>query len=722
MNPEIERKIDELLSQMTVAEKVGQLQQWGCDESIVDEVRARLAKGQLGGFLFPRCAWSEDGEEMKKSRDYLNALQKVAVEESRLGIPAIFGRDVIHGHHTAFPVGTALAASFNPDMVEESYAAIGREAANCGLKWCFAPMIDLSHDPRWGRTVEGIGEDPYLGEQMAAAMVRGYQGREAEDLKKPGKVAACAKHYIAYGAAEGGRDYHKAEVTDYSLRNYYLPPYRGAVNAGVRTIMSSFNEVGGQPVTSSRYLLTDLLRDELGFDGFVVSDDHAIIQLKRQGVAANDGDCARLAVNAGLDMDMNDMIYHNNLEEQVNSGLVPMENLDACVRNVLRVKFELGLFDDPYAHEVEVDYAYHSRLAKDMASECIVLLKNNDNLLPLSKDTKKVVGIGNFWVKNTSVEGCWSCDPVHAWVKGLDESIREAAPNTAVCGYSSGYGLVDAWGLKQHMDSDAVIVAIGGSTLFEGEAGSLADLELPADQKYMIENARRLGKKVIGVLFYGRPMALESVEHYFDAIVWAWHSGTNTCPAVADILFGNTNPSGKLSMTLPRVTGQIPIYYNLPKGCREIDGYYGRVNALENYRDCIGSPLYPFGYGLSYTTFEYSPAAVKKAKISLDDLKAGEVFEVSVTVKNTGSMAGKEVVQCYTRDDIASMTRPVKELKGFVKPMIEAGEEITITFRLGWDELGFYHADKTFAPEKGTFKVYVGTDCYVSDFIEIEII
>jgi len=722
MNPEIEKKIDDLLSQMTVAEKVGQLQQWGCDESIEGEVRERLAKGQLGGFLYPKCPWSEDGEEQKKTRDYLNSLQKEAVEKSRLGIPAIFGRDVIHGHHTAFPVGTALAASFNPELVEESYAAIGREAANNGIMWCFAPMIDLSHDPRWGRTVEGIGEDPYLGEQMAAAMVKGYQGHDIEDLKKPGKVAACAKHYIAYGAAEGGRDYHKAELSDYSLRNYYLPPYRGAVNAGVRTIMSSFNEVGGQPVTSSRYLLTDVLRGELGFDGFVVSDDHSITQLQRQGVAADGGDCARMAINAGLDMDMNDMIYHNNLEDQVNRGLVPMENLDAAVRNVLRVKFEIGLFDDPYVHEVPVDYAYHNRLAKDMASECVVLLKNNDNVLPLKKDTKKVVGIGNFWTKNTSVEGCWSCDPVHDWIKGLDESIRAVAPETAVCGYTSNEGRVNAWGLKQHTDADAVIVAIGGATLFEGEASTVADLDIAPDQKYMIETARRLGKKVIGVLFFGRPMALESVEHYFDAIVWAWHGGTNTCPAVADILFGNFNPCGKLSMTMPRVTGQIPIYYNLPKGCREIDGYYGRVNALENYRDCLGTPMYPFGYGLSYTTFEYDAPTVNKAQISLDALKNGECFEVSVKVKNTGDMAGKEVVQCYTRDVIASMTRPVKELKGFEKAMFEAGEEKVITFKLGWTELGFYHADKTFAPETGKFIVYTGTDCYAKDSIEIEII
>lgn len=720
MNPEIEKRIDDLLSQMTVAEKVGQLAQWGCDASKEEKVREMLAKGQLGGFLVPSCGWDENGETQKSTRDYQNSLQKVAVEESRLGIPAIFGRDVIHGHHTAFPVPIAMSASFNTELVEESYAAIAREAASNGVMWSFAPMVDLAHDPRWGRCVEGIGEDPYLGEQMAGAMVRGFQGREPEDLKKPGKIAACAKHYICYGAAEGGRDYHKAEVSDYTLRNYYLPPFRGAVKAGARTIMSSFNEISGQPTTSSHYLLTDILRGELGFTGYVVSDDFSVKQLLRQGVAADEGDCARLALNAGLDMDMDDMVYLNNLENQVNKGLVPMENLDEAVRRVLRVKFELGLFDDPYVHNVEVDYEYHSALERKMAGESIVLLKNNDNLLPLAKGTS-FVGIGNFWGKNDSVVGVWSCDPVLDWVKGLGDCIKEVSPDSNVWAWTTGYSMMDKWPLKQD-GNDIVLCAIGGTTLLEGEAGSVASIELPEDQKLQIQNARKFGKKVIGVLFFGRPMALESVEHYFDAIIWAWHGGTNGPAAVADVLFGDVNPSGKLSMTLPRVTGQIPIYYNLPQACRDVDEYYGRVGGLENYRDEYGTPMYPFGYGLSYTTFEYSVPTVKKAQISLDDLKNGECFEVSVKVKNTGDRAGKEIVQCYTRDVLASMTRPVKELKGFEKPMFEAGEEKTVTFKLGWDELAFYHADKTFAPEVGKFIVYTGGDCYTKDSVEIEII
>ncbi len=724
MNLEIEKRIDDLLSQMTVAEKVGQLAQWGCDASKEERVREMLAKGELGGFLVPSCGWDENGDTQKATRDYQNSLQRVAVEESRLGIPAIFGRDVIHGHHTVFPLPIAMSASFNTDLVEESYAAIGREAASNGVMWSFAPMVDLAHDPRWGRCVEGIGEDPYLGERMAAAMVYGFQGHDREDLKKPEKIAACAKHYICYGAAEGGRDYHKAEVADYTLRNYYLPSFRGAVNAGVRTIMSSFNEISGQPVTSSRYLLTDILRGELGFDGYVVSDDFSIKQLLRQGVAADGGDCARLALNAGLDMDMDDMIYHENLEDQVNRGLVPMENLDEAVRRVLRVKFEIGLFDDPYVHEVPVDYAYHNDLERKMIGESIVLLKNNDNLLPLKKGTN-FAAIGNFWEKNTNIEGVWSCDPVHDWVRGLDDSIKEVSPDSAVWVHTTGYSKQDAWALKQnqfHNDNEVVLCAIGGHMLLEGEAGSVASIELPEDQKLQIQNARKYGKKVIGVLFFGRPMALESVEHYFDAIIWAWHGGTNGALAVADVLFGDVNPSGKLSMTLPRVTGQIPIYYNLPQACRDVDEYYGRINALENYRDECGTPMYPFGYGLSYTTFDYSAPEVKCDKISLSDLKNGASFEISVTVKNTGDVAGKEVVQCYTRDVLASMTRPVKELKGFEKPMLQPGESKTVTFNLGWNELSFYHSDTTFAPEVGKFIVYTGGDCYAKDSVEIEII
>lgn len=721
MNIEIERKIDELLSKMTVAEKVGQLTQCHTEEENVPEM---LASGQLGGFLTSTRGWSENGEKMRENRDFVNSLQRIAVEESRLGIPAIFGRDVIHGHSTAFPLPIAMSASFNPELVEESYSAIAREAANDGIMWSFAPMVDLAHDPRWGRCVEGIGEDPYLGEQMAGAMVRGFQGSSPEELSSSGRIAACAKHYIGYGAAEGGRDYHKAEIGDYTLRNYYIPPFRGAINAGVRTIMSSFNEISGQPTTSSHYLLTDLLRDELGFTGYVVSDDFSIKQLLRQGVAETEGDCARLALNAGLDMDMDDMVYKNNLEEQVNAGLVPMENLDEAVRRVLRVKYELGLFDDPYVHEVSVDYAADRSLARRMAGESVVLLKNNDGLLPLAKGTD-IMGIGNFWEKNESIVGVWSCDPVDSWIRGLRECLCEVSPDSRICGQlwgpSGGYSMVDKWSLKQ-FDGDVVICALGGAVLLEGEAGSVAELELPEDQKLQIRNARKSGKKVIGVLFYGRPMALESVEEFFDAIIWAWHGGTEGCAAVADIIFGDVNPSGKLSMTLPRVTGQVPIYYNLPKGCREIDEYYGRVNAFENYRDEDGTPMYPFGYGLSYTSFEYSAPVAAMTSLTMEELENGKAFEISVKVKNVGRYAGKEVVQCYTRDIVASMTRPVKELKGFAKPMLLPDEEAVITFRLGLNELSFYHADSVFAPEKGKFTVYVGKDCLCTDSVEIEII
>ena len=718
MNMEIEKKIDDLLSKMTVKEKVGQLTQYSTNPKNEEMIRKMLKNGELGGFLCGTGGFGTDEEAMEKNREYVNSLQRIAVEESRMGIPAIFGKDVIHGHNTVFPIPLAMTASFNPELVEECYDLTAKEAANDGIMWSFAPMVDLSHDPRWGRCVEGIGEDPYLGEQMAAAMVRGFQGRDIEDLPKHGNIAACAKHYICYGAAEGGRDYQKAEVSDYTLRNYYLPSFRGAVKAGARTVMSSFNEVSGQPTTSSHYLLTELLKEELGFDGFIVSDDYSISQLKRQGVAADDGDCARLALNAGLDMDMDDMIYHNNLEDQVNRGLVSMESLDEAVRRVLRVKFQLGLFEDPYAKKVPVDFAHNMAVARKMAGESMVLLKNNDNLLPLAKGTNFVT-IGSFYTEKQTVIGAWACDYVFDWVKSFEDGVKDVSPESNVWSWNTPYSIINAYPAKHN---DIIVVAIGDHGLLTGEASGIASIELPDDQKLAIANARKFGKKVIGVLFFGRPVAIEDVEPYFDAIIYAWNCGTESGTAVADILFGDVNPSGKLPMTLPRVTGQIPIYYNSPQSCRPIDEYYGREAHLENYRDEYGTPMYPFGYGLSYTEFEYSSPSAAKASLTFDEVKNGARFEISVRVKNTGDRAGKEIVQCYVRDTLASMTRPIRELKGFEKPMLQPGEEKTVTFSLGWDELAFYHADKTFAPEPGKFIIYTGGDCYAKDSVEIEII
>ncbi len=718
MNTETEKKIDELLSKMTVREKIGQLTQYSTNPREEGRIREMLRKGELGGFLCGTGCFNGDEEAAERNREYVNSLQREAVEGSRLGIPVIFGKDVIHGHNTVYPLPLALSATFNPELVEECYDLTAKEAANDGIMWSFAPMIDVSRDPRWGRCVEGIGEDPYLGEQMAAAVVRGFQGPTVEGLREHGNIAACAKHYICYGAAEGGRDYHKAEVSDYTLRNTYLPPFRGAVKAGVRTVMSSFNEISGQPVTSSRYLLTELLKDELGFDGFVVSDDRAVGQLQRQGVAANGEDAASLALNAGLDMDMDSMVYLDNLEKAVERGRVKEETLNEAVRRVLRVKFELGLFENPWATYVPTDREHDSAVARRAAGESMVLLKNEGGILPLKKGCDFTL-MGDFYTEKLEQIGVWSSDFELDRVKSMEDGIKEVSPNTRVWRTDSTHSTVNANPAK---GNDIVVVALGEGNLLEGEASSIASLELTEDQALTIRNARKFGKKVIGVLFYGRPMALEPVEHLFDAIIYAWHCGSETGTALADILFGDVNPSGRLPMTLPRVTGQVPIYYNLPSTCRPVDEYYGKEALLENYRDEFGTPMYPFGYGLSYTTFEYSFLRAKKSSLTMDEINSGAKFEIAVKVKNTGKVGGKECAQCYVRDVLASMTRPVKELKGFSKVYIEPGEEKEIVFTLGKDELSFYHADRVFAPESGKFTVYVGRDCYASDSIEIEIL
>lgn len=718
MNPLTEKKIDELLSKMTLHEKVGQLVQYRNNPNEKDGLREMITRGEFGSFLCSTGGFGEDEEKMEANREYVNDLQRAAVEESRLGIPLIFGKDVIHGHNTVFPIPIAMAATFDPSLVRECYSLTAGEAANDGIMWSFAPMIDLARDPRWGRCVEGTGEDPYLGAVMADAMVRGFQGDDPDDLSDHGKIAACAKHYIGYGAAEGGRDYHKAEISDYTLRNYYLSSFKSAVKAGVRTVMSSFNEISGQPVTSSHYLLTELLKNELGFDGYVVSDDCSVVQLKRQGVAADDAECAALSINAGLDMDMDSMLYHRHLEDLVAEGRVKEEAIDEAVRRILRVKFALGLFENPYARKVPVDHDRNIAAARRIAGEAVVLLKNEGNVLPLEKGTNLVV-TGNMLDERRTLIGVWAVDYVIDWVKSVRDGISEVSPESILWHRNTAQTTLKNNIIKHN---DVILVLLGDDLSLEGEASSVTSLELPPEQVAEIENARRLGKKVIGAFFYGRPIAISNVEYLFDAIIWAWHGGTEAGTAFADVLFGDVNPSGKLPMTLPRVTGQVPIYYNAPSCCRPCDEYYGRETAFENYRDEYGMPMYPFGYGLSYTTFEYSKPGVKRSKLSYDALANGEAFEVTLTVKNTGKRTGMETVQCYVRDPYASMTRPIKQLCGFEKITLEPGEEKTVTFRLGFDSLAFYHADKTFAPEVGQFIIYTGRDSYASDSVEVELI
>ena len=711
MDQNIERRITELLSQMTVREKIGQLNQVNNPTKRDAEFEKLCASGDVGSFILNLIGtYYDTSEGAEEIRGVINEFRRCPVEGSRMGIPIIFGRDVIHGFHTMYPNPIALAASFNPALVEKSYRCIAREAANCGVHWTFAPMVDRSQDPRWGRCVEGPGEDPYLGGKMAAAEVRGFQG---DDLSKRDSIVACAKHYVGYGGAEGGRDYHKAEISDQTLRNYYLPNFRAAVEAGCGTVMNAFNDISGVPAASNRYLLTDVLRGEMGFDGFVISDDHAIVQLVRHGVAEDEA--AAMALNAGLDMDMRDGLYINHLEELIDSGRVSMETLDESVRRVLRIKFRAGLFDHPYTVCVPVDYDAHQKVAREIADETVVLLKNN-GVLPLSKKT--CVGILGSIQSDRGINlGCWASDYDLKRIKTFEEGMRYIAPDAPIQSFQGTY--IDVM-LAFLRDPEVIVLALGESPYVSGESANMANIELPEEQKVLIEKAKRTGKKLVGVVMSGRPLALETVEPYLDAIVWAWQNGTEGAAAAAAVLYGDVNPSGKLSMTLPRVIGQIPLYYNQTTSCRQNEGYYSD-EPIRNYRDTLGSPLYPFGYGLSYTTFEYSDLKAEADKISIDDILSGKSFRISVRVKNTGDREGKETSQCYIHDCVAQITRPIRELKGFVKENYKPGEEKTVTFELSEKELGYWNTEKKYVVEPGKFKVFVGGDCLTKDEITVEI-
>ncbi len=701
----IEARIEEILSKMTLEEKIGQLNQIPSPTTPNEEIFEQIRQGKVGSFIMASTAHA--GNDMTESADakLLHELQRIAVEESRLGIPIIFGRDVIHGHNTVLPIPLATAASFDEALVKQNYRCVAREAARDGIQWTFAPMLDTSRDPRWGRCIESAGEDPYLASRMARAVVEGFQ---SDDLTQEDAIAACAKHYIGYGASEGGRDYHKAEISDYTLRNYYVPPFKAAVDSGVQTVMSSFNEIAGQPVTSSRYLLTDLLRGELGFDGFVISDWHAVVQLIRQGVAEDAKHAAELALNAGTDMDMVDKAYIHHLTALVEEGRVDIATIDESVRRILRVKLRLGLFETPYVPKYLVDYEAHQAKARQLAAASMVLLKNENHVLPLSRDGKVAV-IGEMADDRENLLGSWCLDGKPEDVISIREGMAQyLSPEHLL--YTSSPSVDD--GLLLCHRADAVVVCLGESRKVTGEANSLAHIEISARQIELVKRARMHGKPVVAVLCYGRPVALEELEPYCDAMLYAWHAGTQAGAAVADILFGTVNPSAKLPMTLPRCTGQIPLYYNVPSSGRDVNGYYKELFVGVNYHDCSGSPMYPFGYGLSYSEFILSDIRTDRAEISQAELKAGARITITACLENTSELAGDEVVQLYIHDQLASMTRPMRELKGYRKVHLDPHGKCEVTLTLGYEELGFYRADGVYCVEAGAFELYVGRDCY----------
>ncbi len=702
--------INSVVSKMTLKEKAAQLTQIQLHKDNYEAVCELVKKEAIGSVIVAANLTAGNTDRTVITMAQINHIQKIAMQNH--GVPILFGHDVIHGHRICWPIPLALSAAFNPELVKESYTYIAEEAKNDGINWSFAPMLDVSRDPRWGRIIEGPGEDPYLGEKMAEAVVKGFQG-DGDSIN----IAACAKHYIGYGASEGGRDYHKAEISDYSLRNFYLRAFRNAVRSGAATVMNSFNEISGQPTASSKYLLTDVLRGELGFEGFVISDWAAISQLVRQGVVENEKEAACKSINAGLDMDMTDNCYFNYLEELINENRVAVETVDLSVKRILSIKEKMNLFDEPYFEEKPYSKEKHRVSAREAARESIVLLKNENNILPLDKNSTVCV-MGDMSLDKRAVLGSWSLDFDIDETVTIYDGIKSKCKS---CLYFDCLTPKDAT-MDEMSQTDVIIVVLGESDKITGEANSISGIELNEHQKFIIKSAKRTGKKVIGVLAFGRPRALYDVIDDLDAVLYVWHGGSQIGNATADIIFGDFSPCGRLPVTMPRVTGQIPIYYNCPPSCRDEDGYYDKSLWKPNYWDVDSSPLYPFGYGLSYTKFTYSDIKADVTKLTLQEIEKGKGFIISVRVKNMGAVASKEVVQLYIRDCVSFMTRPIKELKGFDKIYLLPDEEKTVNFHIGFEELAYYGQSGQLCVEKGDFKIFIGENCLVKRSITISVI
>lgn len=703
-------EIIEKIKSMSLNEKIGQLNQIQLEDT--EQIREEIRKGRVGSVILADTATAGNDEQKRIDVSLLNELQRIAVEESPVGIPLIFGRDVIHGHHTVLPIPLAGAASFNTQLIEKSYHAVAEEAASDGVHWTFSPMIDISRDPRWGRCIEGFGEDPYLTSEMGRAAIRGFQG---DDCKNTTSIATCAKHYLGYGAVEGGRDYGKTEISDYILRNYYLRPFQAAVNEGVATVMNSFSEISGQPVASSRYLLHDILKDELGFEGFIISDWASVVKLVDHRVARDEKEATMLAAKAELDMDMVDRCYIKYLETLVAEGMVSEKTIDNMVYRVIYIKEKFGLFDHPYTERREVDYKAHLCLAKQCADEGMVLLKNN-GVLPVEQSERLAVA-GPFLHEKRSHLGSWAPDYDASMLKSIHEAFLETADKTKLVFPQLPYLWDDI--LPALRGVNTVVLALGESARVSGENNCLTNIDFPNEQLALIKKIKALGKRIVGVLCFGRPIALGEAEPYFDAILYAWQSGSCAAQSIADIVYGRVNPSGKLPMSFPRVTGQVPIYYNYPSFFGNGMTYYGEG---DNYWDCKSTPLYPFGYGLSYTEFDYSGVRCENDTLTLGELQNGETFKVSVSITNTGGCAGKETAQCYISDLISTMTRPIKELKGFSKIFLNQGESRDVTFELGFEELGFYNGEGKFCVEPGEFDVFIGGDCTTDNKAKIAVV
>jgi len=708
-DPVMDRFIADLMAKMTLEEKIGQLSLLTSDwdstgptmrKGYQDDIR----KGRIGSIFNAFTA------------RYTRELQRLAVEETRLKIPLLFGYDVVHGHRTIFPISLGESASWDMKAIEKSARVSATEAAAEGIHWTFAPMVDVARDPRWGRMSEGSGEDVYLGSVIAKARVRGFQG---DDLKRVDTVLATAKHFAAYGAAQAGRDYHTVDISERTLRDVYLPPFKAAADAGAATFMTSFNEYDGIPASGSHYLLTDILRKQWGFKGFVVTDYTSINEMVPHGYSRDLKQAGEQAINAGVDMDLQGAVYMEYLAKSVAEGKVSAARVDEAVKAILEMKYRRGLFEDPYRYSDEarekatVYKPEFLEAARDVARKSIVLLKNKDNALPLASTAKSIAVIGPLGNSKEDMIGSWAAAgdrktrPVT-----LFEGLQARAPKGTSVAYArgAGYGFDDAGksdgfaeALALAQKSDVIIAAMGEKWDMTGEAASRTSLDLPGNQQALLEELKKTGKPVILVLMSGRPNSIDWADANVDAILEAWYPGTMGGHAIADVLYGDYNPSAKLPVTFPRNVGQVPIYYDMKNTGRPINPKDPNAKYVSRYLDTPNTPLYPFGYGLSYTSFAYSPVTLDKAEI-----RPGEKLTASVTVTNSGARDGEEVVQLYVQDVTGSVTRPVKELKGFEKIALKKGEKRTVRFTLTDADLAFTRADMSWGSEPGAFNLWVG--------------
>jgi beta-glucosidase len=702
----IDQKIDSILRLMTLDEKIGQLNLYAGRMNPTGPITTReddedaIRRGDVG-MVFNIVG-------AKRTRE----IQRIAVEESRLKIPLLIGFDVIHGYRTIFPIPLGESASWDLDLMKRTARASADEASAMGIHWTFAPMVDVCHDARWGRIMEGGGEDPYLVSLIAKAKVEGYQGT---DLKEMGSVMACAKHFAAYGATIDGRDYNTADISDATLRNIYLPPFKAAVESGVSTLMAGYHELNGIPTSASSYLMTDILRNEWKFDGFVVSDWGSIRETATHGYAKDRKDAAMKSFNAGLDVDMESSAYLKHMKELVSEGKISVEKIENSVRKVLKMKYLTGVMDNPYRYcnqqreDTVILKKEYLKLAREAACKSMVLLKNKDQVLPLSEDLKSIAVIGPLADSKKDMPGSWSksCDPKDM-VTFLD-ALNTRFGGTTKIKYEKGCDVIgdDRSGFKAAIraasKSDVILVAMGESKELSGEASSRSDISLPGIQKELLKELKKLNKPIVLILFNGRPLSIPWETENMDAILEAWFPGNEAGNALVDVLFGKFNPQGKLTVSFPRSVGQVPIFYNHKNTGRPEGG--GEKFFVTRYIDNSNQPLFPFGYGLSYTTFEYSEIKLEAPQLTYDG-----ILHATVKVKNTGKYKGVETVQLYIRDLVASSTRPIKELKNFQKVELAPGEEEEVKFDIKEEDLRFWNNNKLYLSEPGKFQLFIGSD------------